>query len=248
MKFGLQSFPIGLVMFLALCGWWIVEQRRTEKCHSGSSAFLIAVWLLLVLYALSYGSLPPLGSQVLAALILASSLLSAFPMELARKRVAYLALFPLTLPLETALQFVIGFPFRRISAEVAGGLLAPYGLSVEGTTLLYDSHALEVDAACSGVMGMWAFLIVGAILSMTMQHRWHQLLLTLTAAGVASLGYNVLRTSLLFMYRFHSGVESTFMHSLLGAVAFIIAMSVFAFFAAHKLRSSTRVGEEYAVV
>lgn len=247
-KFGLQSFPVGLVMFVLLCIWWAVEQRRMKPKQLGTGEFLLAAWLLLVLHAVSYRTLPPLGGQVLATLILACSFLSTFPKELAIKRVSYLALFPLTLPLETALQFVMGYPFRRISAEAVGVLLSPYGVTIEGTTLLYDKHPLEVDAACSGVLGLWAFMIVGAILSISLRYRWPRLLLTLAGGGVASLAYNVLRTSLLFMYRFHAGEESSSVHTLLGAVAFFVSITTFAMIAARRVGPTAHIREEYSPV
>ena len=227
-RFGLPTFPFGLVLFVLICAYWVREQRRIEAGQLGASGFIVAAWLLLAAYALTYDRVPPLGSQVLATLALGSVLLSAFPKEIAFRRVAILALFPLTLPLEMALQFVLGFPFRVLTAGVTAFLLSPYGVVAHGTRLLYDSRPLEVDAACSGILGLWAFLIVGAVLSLLLQSRWPRLIVTLAAATIASLCYNVLRASLLFMYRFHEGAVSDSLHTLLGAVAFFVSMMVFA--------------------
>ncbi len=243
-KFGLTNFPIGLVMFVLLCGWWVGEQRHLSGGDSGSPGFLIAAWGGLIVYAGSYGSLPPLGSQVLATLTLACVLLAALPPDRSRGRVAYLALLPLTLPVEMALQFVIGFPFRRVSAEAAGMLLSAYGVTVKGTTLIYQTHPLEVDTACSGVLGLWAFMIAGALLSLVLRHRWPRLLLTLSVAGVAGIAYNIVRTSLLFMYRFHQGVESHPMHTAIGAVAFLITIALFVAATVHWLGAPGRLRKE----
>lgn len=242
-KYSVNDFPIGLVILAAACAWWVIEQRRVDSRQIASHGFLVVGWFGLVCYALTYGRIPPLGSQVLATLILACGLLAPFPRELARVRIAYLALIPLTLPVEMALQFVLGFPFRRVSAEIAAVLLSPYGVTVDGTTLYYGQNPLEVDAACSGILGLWAFLLVAAGMSLLLRLRWTQMLLTFAVAGVASLFYNVVRTSLLFMYRFHSGTESTTMHSLIGAMAFVVALSVFTLVALRWFRRKPSVRE-----
>ncbi|HKK21852.1 MAG TPA: archaeosortase/exosortase family protein, partial [candidate division Zixibacteria bacterium] len=160
-KFGMHSFPAGLVMFVVLVGWWAFEQRQTTSKEDGTGVSAYVAWGLLILYAVLLGRIPPLGTQILATITLACALLAAIPQRIVAGRVAYLVLFPLSLPLETALQFVLGYPFRRMSALAAGALLSPYGVAVKGTTLMYTTHPLEVDAACSGVLGLWAFLIVG---------------------------------------------------------------------------------------
>ncbi len=226
-KFGMQSFPAGLAMFVVLVGWWAIEQRRIASKENGTGAFAYAAWVLLILYAVLLGRIPPLAGQILATTTFSCALLAAIPRRIVAGRIANLALFPLTLPLEMALQFVFGYPFRRISAVTAGALLSPYGVAVKGTTLMYTTHPLEVDAACSGVLGLWAFLIVGAILSLVLRHHCRRLILNLSIATVASIGYNVLRTSMLFIYRFHEGAESMTMHSGIGAVAYLIAVALF---------------------
>ncbi len=236
-KFGLQGFPTGLGLFILVLGWWCYEQRNLSSRQPGSQGFLGIAWLLLVIFAGSFNVIPPLMGQILATIALACSMLAAFPKSRASKRVAYLAILPLTLPLETALQFVLGYPFRRISAELTGILLAPYGIDIKGTTLFYDSYPLEVDAACSGVLGLWAFLIIGAILSLVLRFRLPKLLLSLTMAVLFSIGYNVIRTSLLFMYRFHEGVESATLHSLLGSFAFLLTVIVFGYAVFHQART-----------
>ncbi|UCG61364.1 MAG: archaeosortase/exosortase family protein [Candidatus Zixiibacteriota bacterium] len=226
-KFGLDSFVVGLALFVFLCAWYVYEQRKISADEPATFGFMVAAWLLLVIYIMTFGRVPPLGGQVLATEIVACALLASYPPVLVRRRLAYLALCPLTLPLETALQFVIGYPFRRISAEAVGVLLSPYGVVIKGTTLIYGGSPLEVDAACSGVLGLWALLIIGALISLFSRYGWSAFLSTMTCAAVASLGYNILRTSLLFLYRFHRGVESTGMHSLLGGIAFVVTVTAF---------------------
>ena len=236
-RFGLPTFPIGLALFVLVCAFWLNEERRIEASRSGAGWFMFAAWLLILVYAVTYDGIPPLGSQILASLALGSTLLAAFPREMAVRRIAILALFPLTLPLEMALQFVLGFPFRVVTAAATAFLLSPYGVTARGSRLLYDSRPLEVDAACSGILGLWAFLIVGAVLSLVLRSRWPRLVITLAGATVASLCYNVLRASLLFMYRFHAGTETGFLHSLLGAAAFFVSMLAFTLITLRAYRS-----------
>ena len=235
-RYGVESFPLGLVLLVTVFVWWGIEQRQVRGSGDGSGGFWLAAWLGLLVYSLTWGRITPLGSQVFATMIVGCLLVSAFPFVSSGTRIAYVAVLPLTLPLEMALQFVLGFPFRRVSAELAGALLSVYGVTVKGTTIYCGGNPLEVDAACSGVLGLWTFVIIGALLSLVLRHRWPRLLLTLTTAAMASLVYNVLRTSMLFMYRFHAGAESHTMHTALGATAFLLAVVPFVWMVGSRLK------------
>lgn len=73
----------------------------------------------------------------------------------------------LGLPLESTLQFYLGYPLRAVATVMAAGLLRPMGLDVapQGTLLHWRGEAIGVDPACSGIHMLWVALLAAAVLS-----------------------------------------------------------------------------------
>jgi exosortase/archaeosortase family protein len=168
-------------------------------------------------------------------LVIGCALLATYPRSASPRPFALIAVLPLALPLESTLQFALGYPMRRITAEAAALLLWPIGATAKGTTLFWSGRPLEVDAACSGVLGLWTFLILAAVLATIARSNWFATGVHLAIATVCALIYNALRSSLLFLNEFGLGDTSDLRHSLLGVAAFVLAAALLVYVAT-KLR------------
>lgn len=235
-QFGLASNVGGLVLFAVACIWFLREQRTVESSSPASPTFLYASFAFVLVYVAGFFFVPPLGRGILAMEALALGMLACYPPARARERFGLIALLPLTLPLDMALQFVLGYPLRRASAVVASLILAPYGAVAEGTILHCRAGSLDVDAPCSGVYGLWAFLILGSLLAIIYKSGYKRTTVLLALAGLAGWIYNILRTCVLFMFQFHFGPMSETAHVLLGALAFVLVLGIYAIIGNDPLR------------
>jgi exosortase/archaeosortase family protein len=239
-KFGLASNVAGIVLFALVGAWFLWEQRRIPPSSPASPVYLYGSMSVLAAYVISYSVLPPLGRGVLAMASLALGMLACYPLDRASERFGLLAVLPLTLPLDMALQFVLGYPLRRASAIVASLILAPYGAHVNGTVLQSRMGALDVDAPCSGVYGLWAFLILGSIAALILRRGPGRSVVMILTSGLAGWMYNVVRTCLMFLYQFHYGRMSEAMHTALGVLAFGLSAGIFVVFSSGYLERYLR--------
>ena len=103
----------------------------------------------------------------------------------------------MTLPVEHTLQQVLSYPLRIGAASTAALVLAPLGISRQGTLLVDASGAvLQVDVACSGATGLYvlavAALVVATRRAVSLRSGALLLAAVLVGAGIANAGRLVL--------------------------------------------------------
>ncbi len=111
----------------------------------------------------------------------------------------------LTLPWLDSLQFFLGYPLRRIVAEIcAHGLqLLQFEVTLHGTGLLYQGQHVFVDPPCSGVKMLWAGTVLCAALIALLHLNWRQALLLYGISGVLLILGNAFRGIILFFPESH---------------------------------------------
>jgi len=82
----------------------------------------------------------------------------------------------LTLPWLDSMQFFLGYPLRRVVAEVSALGLQSVGLEVlvSGTGLAYQHQQVFVDPPCSGVRMLWVGIVLCAILIVIFRLTWQR--------------------------------------------------------------------------
>jgi len=194
---------------------------------SRNSVPLLAVALLLALYAASHAMLPPIAR---AAIAVATTLfclhLAAFG---ARPPVAFWGLVALALPVLPSLQFTLGYPMRVISAALAVGLLQAHGLMVarKGTFLVWRDEMVQFDAPCSGVSMLWAGLLLTLMGCVWLRLSALKVMLAATLSVALALACNVLRASSLFYVE--TGLVARapgWWHDGIGIAAFVLSAAI----------------------
>ncbi|MDR1889023.1 MAG: exosortase Q, partial [Zoogloeaceae bacterium] len=186
--------PLGIVALVALAiPLW---RHRRHLRHAPHAAWLAAALLLSVLASVTWNTLPPLASTLLALLAFASGILALLPARTAAMPV--LGLAALSLPLMASLQFYAGYPLRVLVAELSRWLLL-LGHQVEraGAALWVDGQLILVDAACSGVQLAWLGYFTACVTALMTQHPNARFLARLPAVGLLVLLGNVLRNTVL---------------------------------------------------
>ncbi len=218
--------PVDAVKFftipVAAAVWFFIERRKLSPKGS-EPACLPAFWLsaaCLALYAVSIPLFPNLAQAMIGMAALGFAFAAAYPADEGKKRFAYGIILPLALPLEPTLQFVIGYPLRKLTGLAASAMLAPYGVRLHGTILQSPSCVVDVDAPCSGVRGLTAFLLAGAVAALARKEGLAGTAFLLAGALVSALFYNIVRSSWLFMAQYHLGSVSPGLHSAIGGAAF----------------------------
>jgi len=115
---------------------------------------------LALIYALNFGTVPPLVRGVIAAA--AVTVAGSALLNRSRIHLGLFGLMILSLPLIASLQFYLGFPLRFVTAQIAAALISLGGFVVqaEGTNLLWRGEIVSVDLPCSGVRMLWTGLFL----------------------------------------------------------------------------------------
>jgi exosortase/archaeosortase family protein len=185
----------------------------------------------LVVYAISRPFVPMLvsgGFAVTAVALLISRLCYGNRLHLPTW-----GLLLLSLPVVATMQFYLGFPLRLFVTHVVAGLvnIAAFNVHIAGTDLVWQTHVVGIDPACSGVKMLWTayFVAFTAALLHRLNNARSAALCTATL-GIAIIG-NVLRATMLFLLevvKTRSAIPlPEFLHSGLGIVLFaFIAVSI----------------------
>lgn len=201
--------------------------RREGGSRAANPQCSLPVWtvsLLLVLYAASFGLLPPLGR---AALAISAALLCLYT-GLMRRRppVAFWGLVALSLPVLPSLQFTFGFGMRVVSASLSVLMLRAQGFDVarQGTFLIWRGEMLQFDAPCSGINMLWAGLLVALMGALAVNLGHARTALAVAASIVLTIIGNVLRATSLFFVEtgLVTGLPS-WGHEAVGIAAFLMA-------------------------
>jgi exosortase/archaeosortase family protein len=182
--------PLGLVAlaavaFLTLGAKGGSPSLARDGRYGSACAFLL-------IYALTAGQLPMLiraGFAVTAIALLLSSEVSMWGLML------------LGLPVMATMQFYLGYPLRLLVTHAVQVLMsiAGYAVQIRGTDLLWDTHIIGIDPACSGVKMLWtAFFVCFVSAPINKLNNKRTVFLSVATLGIA-LAANVFRACLLFM-------------------------------------------------
>lgn len=217
---GLSSAP--------LWEWWWQRQSDEEPCLL---LLLPLAWtlsrppaaqdwrvsaLLLWTQALLAPWLPRLGRAVLFALALGCFLSRWRNGRAVSLPVAGLCL--LALPGLSSTQFLLGYPFRALAAQLAALLLRGYGVVAEGVSLSVGGQPVVVDAPCSGLRMTW--LSLALVLALAWKRNW-RIGATLRWSCISLVGMvlaNGWRVASLFVLSRQNGPD--WMHEGIGLVIF----------------------------
>ena len=190
------------------------EPIGTERC--------LAVAGLLGIYALGFGTLPPL----VRAMIAVSAAAVVFPPRQGAAGVWSLLL--LSLPVLATMQFYLGYPLRAITAGASAWMLHAAGLDVArtGLTLWWRGEAVSVDAPCSGIRMLWGGLALASGLCAWSGRRFWPTIGVLAVAFLVVLAANVLRATLLFYKEAHVVHLPDWTHAGVGCACFALAVLV----------------------
>jgi exosortase/archaeosortase family protein len=181
------------VAFLSVLGI-----ARMSRLASPRPLPLLALAILLALYAASHAILPPI---VRAAVAIAATLfclyLAAFR---ERPPIAFWGLVALALPVLPSLQFTLGYPMRVVSATLTVALLQAHGLAVsrQGTFLAWRDEMVQFDAPCSGVNMLWAGLLLTLMGCALLRLGAAKVAMAVALSVALTIVANVLRASSLF--------------------------------------------------
>ncbi|MEM1293983.1 MAG: archaeosortase/exosortase family protein [Verrucomicrobiota bacterium] len=183
--------PWGLVA-LVIGGTFLWRVRIELRL---TTAGIIAASILLLIYAVSFASMPALIRAILALLIIATlggTLLRHLPIW---------GLFALSLPIIASLQFYLGYPLRIITAASSQWTLNLFGFGIErkATQLLWEGQTIGVDAPCSGIQMLWVGMLLTLSLCAAKQLSWKPTLLCSVAGFLMIVLGNAIRATLLFI-------------------------------------------------
>lgn len=210
--------PWGVAALLLALGL-IAKRWRAEPIGSGR---VLAVMGLLGVYALGFGTLPPLIRAMIAV--------TAVAMVFAPREggLGIWGLLLLSLPVLATMQFYLGYPLRAFAAATSAGILGGLGLDVTrtGLTLWWRGEGVSVDAPCSGIKMLWGgFVLVsglcawrGAVVRATVG--------SMVAAFAVILAANILRVTLLFYKEAHVVHLPEWTHAAIGCLCFALAAGV----------------------
>ena len=185
--------PLGIVALLTFVALlWSSPGKISRAAPS------LAVGALLIVYGVSLSYAPKL---VQAGLGVATVGLFLTGRKFARGlTIGDWGLLFLSLPIVASLNFYAGYPLRLLVCDMAVPLLRIDGFVVvaQGTALIYNGQAIEIDAPCSGIRMLWASLYLAATLAslrtMGVTKGASFMILAVMAAIIA----NVLRVTSLF--------------------------------------------------
>lgn len=137
---------------------------------------------------------------------------------------ARVGLLLLSLPFTATAQFYLGYPLRVLTAELSRPLIGLAGVATQrrGVSLLWSGGEVQVDAPCSGLSLLWtgAVLVLGLAAGYRLSSRATCLLGT--AAAVALLFGNALRSGGLFLLGARFGTVPAWAHDGLGLAVFAV--------------------------
>lgn len=185
--------PLGLVALITLLALlWINPGKISRAAPPFAATALLAV------YGLSLFCAPKL---VLACLGMATVGLCLSGRKFTQGlTVGDWALLLLSLPIVASLNFYLGYPLRLLVCALAVPLLNINGFDVvsQGTALVYNRQAIEIDAPCSGIRMLWASLYLAATLASLRNLSWPKGAVFMMLSAVAAIFANVLRVTSLF--------------------------------------------------
>ena len=218
--------PLGIAAVASLL-LWLVRAAPTLRVLP-RLGWLVAAGTLTAAATAATLLAPPLPAAMLAALALAAHLFAWLPAGVARAPLAGLAL--LALPLVASLQFYVGYPLRVFTGEFSAWVLRAAGQAAErsGAAMTVNGQLVIVDAPCSGVQMAWMAYFAACTVAAFVGLRDGVFLRRLPLVGLAVLGANVLRNSLLVGLEARPQGLNSFWHEAIGLamLALVIVLTV----------------------
>ena len=218
--------PWGLLA-LGTALYFIVRKGRGYELKASHMALSSA---FMMMYLLTYFSMPALGRAVLAVMAIGCTL---SPSRMGRSvHVGIIGLLLLSLPIIASLQFYLGYPVRALTAIMSSELigLTGYEVSAQGTCLYWAGEVISIDAPCTGIRMLWTGLYLNFSLACFSEHSSARTWLTHSFSMVAIFLGNVLRSTALFFTE--SGIVNnpSWAHQGIGLLVFVmIAISIVTF-------------------
>lgn len=214
---------LALVTALVVIG---MERRRRPVASvplppdRRASPSLLPAALVTLVYAATYGFLPPLVRAGLAVTALALSVSACW---LGRPlHIGLWGLMVLSLPVMLTVEFYAGYPLRVAVTWVAAKLLGLTGVTAvaQGAVLAWNGIQVAVDAPCAGIRLLW----VGAYLTLTLiclcRLSFRRALVAGGGAFAVVLVGNICRTAALFFVESGMIMGPDWLHVAVGVVAF----------------------------
>ncbi len=211
---------------LGLGGRWLRRQLTLKKGRALIPFYFYLSFVFMAVYIVAYSWLPNLIRAALAFMSLGCLGLSTIPRSEGTRMNAVFILLPLLLPLNASLNFFFGFPLRRVTTAISGTALLPWSVTYQGTHLYHAQQVLDVGMPCSGINGLWVFLVGTAGYCVLYKCSLFKTVAFLCLAVLSAIFYNVLRICAIFIYRNTVGVEPYFIHQYMGLGAFAAALGV----------------------
>ncbi len=231
---GVDAVPLGLVLGASA----IPLLRRVRDGAPLHPVRLGPAALGLICYAVAFPLAPPLVRIAVAVLTVMAAM---HRMGTGRAPgLPFIALALLALPVLPSLDFVLAYPLRLASSELAAMLLRMHGfpIGVDGLALRWGETFVQFDAACSGVRMLWGGLFLVSLLALVRELPVRRYLLLLAATIPLTIFANALRASSLFYVEAEPAMLElpAFAHEATGIAAF-------AMLAAALVRIALRLGE-----
>lgn len=193
-----QGWVMGLVVLVLLL--WCISSARQQPAQHNQLAWLLLASSALVRLASQVLGISFIGAITLGVDIYALALLLGTQTRARPLSPAWLAcLVLLSLPLERAIQRIIGFGLQQLSASGACKLLSAFDFEPDcsGISIVIDTQNVLVDQPCSGASGLLLvvslFVAIAAVKRPRAYVALHGIAVTLFAAWIS----NVVRISLL---------------------------------------------------
>ncbi len=131
------------------------------------------------------------------------------------------------IPIPYVIYFSATFPMQLLASKVTTGILQAIGMTVvrKGNIIHLPNESLEVAEACSGLRSLISLLALGAIYAyITQKTFFAKLILFLSTIPIAVAG-NVFRVFItaILVYTVDAEVTAEPLHSIMGAMVFIVA-------------------------
>lgn len=210
---------------LLACAAALLLPPTTSRGANGDTASLVLPTLATLVYAASVPFAPP----VLRAACAFCALLATWSAWRwgAPPHPAAWGLAMLALPVLPTAQFVLGFPLRVATGELAAALLGFGGLAVErdGVALTWGHRLVTIDAPCSGVHMLWTALLLACVLGVAGHLSRPRTALLILAAGSLAVAGNALRAASLFLVEVGLLPLPPAGHTGVGLVCFALALT-----------------------
>ena len=155
------------------------------------------------------------------------------------RRLKWLGLAVLALPLIASLQFYAGYPLRVVTAEASRWLLSPwFAVLREGSSLNVNGLLVIVDAPCSGVQMAWAgyFTVCAVALLKGLGNR--AFALRVPAVSLAVLAGNIARNTLLVGLEGAGRAPGEALHQVIGLLMLAAVCGAVGWFMSRPVRAT----------